>query len=144
MKIHIRKIGAEGFELEESLSPEWVGLTRKDNVRFIEPVAIKADITRVDEEVFVQIAAKSRYESFCYRCVCDIAKDWTANFTLTFDIDKQDEFIDTSEDVRQEIILNLPARILCRDNCKGLCIDCGVNLNNQECDHSHSIASNKV
>lgn len=139
MKIHIRQIRAEGIELEESLSPEWIGLTRKDNIQFIEPVAFKAGITRVGDEMFVQITADSRYKSFCYRCVSDVKNDWTANFTLTFDIDKQVEFIDISEDVRQEMILNLPTRILCRDDCKGLCIDCGVNLNEKECKHKHAV-----
>jgi uncharacterized protein len=71
-------------------------------------------------------------------------KDWSTDFTLIFDIDKQEEFIDISEDVRQELILNLPARVLCQENCKGLCVDCGVNLNNQECEHKHSIVSSKV
>lgn len=143
MKIHIRQIRIEGTELEESLSPEWIGLTRKDSIRFTEPVAFKAQITRVDDEMFVQITANSRYESFCYRCVSDIKDDWTTDFTLTFDIDKYVEFIDISEDVRQEMILNLPTRILCRDNCKGLCIDCGVNLNKKKCKHEHSVVSDR-
>lgn len=133
MKVHIRQIRTEGIELEEMLSPEWVGLTHKDNIRLIGPIAFKAQITRVGDEMFVDITAKSRYEFFCYRCVSDIKNDWTANFILTFDIDKQIEFIDISEDVRQEIILNLPARILCMDNCKGLCMDCGVDLNTETC-----------
>ena len=133
MKIHIRQVRLEGLELEESLSSEWIGLTRKDNVRFITPVDIKAKVTRADDEAFVQIKANSRYESFCYRCLKDIKNDWATNFTLSFDVDKQAEFIDVSEDVRQELILNLPTRILCQANCKGLCIDCGVNLNTETC-----------
>lgn len=143
MKIHIRQIKAEGFEQEESLSPEWIGLTRKDNIRLVDPIAVKANITRVEDEMFIDIAANSRYDSFCYRCVSDVANDWTTNFTLTLDIDKQKEFIDISEDIRQEMILNLPTRILCQNDCKGLCIDCGINLNNQECEHEHSVVSVK-
>ena len=141
MKIHIRQIRIEGIELSESLSPEWVGLTRKDNIRFVTLIAIKAGITRADDEMFARITATSSYESFCYRCLEEMKSDWTANFTLSFDIDKQKEFIDISEDVRQELILNLPTRILCQDHCKGLCIDCGVNLNKNECAHQHSVMS---
>ena len=144
MKIHIRQIRLEGFELSESFSSEWIGLTRKDNIRFIVPINIKAKVTRADDEAFVQIEANSRYESFCYRCLEDLENGWAADFTLSFGIDKQAEFIDISEDVRQELILNLPTRILCWDNCKGLCIDCGVNLNKQKCQHEHSVVSNKL
>jgi len=141
MKIHIRQIKTEGLQLEELLSAEWTGLTRKDSIRFIKPVAFKAHITRAGDEMFADITANSRYESFCYRCVSDIKNDWTANFTLTFDIDKQVEFIDISEDVRQEMILNLPTRVLCRDDCKGLCIECGADLNIKECQHKHTVIS---
>jgi len=144
MKIHIRQIKIEGLKLVESLSSEWIGLTRKDSIHFIVPVDIRANVTRGDDEVFVQIEADSRYECFCYRCLEDVENNWAANFTLSFEIDKHEEFIDISEDVRQELILNLPTRILCRDNCKGLCIDCGVNLNKQECQHEHSVASNTL
>jgi len=141
MKIHIRQIKPDGLELSESLSSEWVGLTRKDNIRFIVPVDVKVKVTRADDEAFVEIEASSRYEAFCYRCLEDMENNWAANFTLSFSIEKQAEFIDISEDVRQELILNLPTRILCRDICKGLCIDCGVNLNKQECEHKHSVIS---
>jgi len=144
MKIHIRQIKIEGLKLVESLSSEWIGLTRKDNIRFVVPVDIRANVTRGDDEVFVQIEADSRYESFCYRCLEDVENNWAANFTLSFEIDKYEEFLDISEDVRQELILNLPTRILCRDNCNGLCIDCGVNLNKQECQHKHSFVSNTL
>lgn len=34
---------------------------------------------------------------------------------------------------RSGVILHLPPRLLCRDTCKGLCQDCGVNLNTHRC-----------
>jgi uncharacterized protein len=41
--------------------------------------------------------------------------------------------VDLSPLVREQIILALPTRPLCRDNCKGLCASCGINLNTQAC-----------
>ncbi|MHB9030377.1 MAG: YceD family protein [Candidatus Latescibacterota bacterium] len=40
---------------------------------------------------------------------------------------------DITEYVREAIILALPMKILCREDCKGLCIVCGSNLNEGEC-----------
>lgn len=38
------------------------------------------------------------------------------------------------EDVlREQVLLSLPARTLCRQDCKGLCPRCGRNLNNEPC-----------
>jgi uncharacterized protein len=38
------------------------------------------------------------------------------------------------EDVlREQVLLSLPVRTLCKEDCKGLCPRCGVNRNSQEC-----------
>ena len=42
--------------------------------------------------------------------------------------------IDLSELAREQILLNLPIRFVCRDDCRGLCRRCGADLNNQDCD----------
>jgi len=36
--------------------------------------------------------------------------------------------------LKDNIILNLPVKKVCDDNCKGLCPRCGVNLNEKTCD----------
>ncbi|MBC7288116.1 MAG: DUF177 domain-containing protein [Armatimonadetes bacterium] len=42
--------------------------------------------------------------------------------------------VDLSELVRQLIILHTPPRSLCRPDCKGLCAQCGADLNEGPCD----------
>lgn len=42
--------------------------------------------------------------------------------------------LDLSEAVRQQIILNLPSKPLCREDCQGLCAICGGNRNERPCD----------
>jgi uncharacterized protein len=38
------------------------------------------------------------------------------------------------EDVlREQVLLSLPVRTLCREDCKGLCPRCGQNLNSETC-----------
>jgi uncharacterized protein len=41
--------------------------------------------------------------------------------------------IDMTEDVRQTIVLSIPPKLLCSESCKGLCPNCGVNLNSDTC-----------
>lgn len=43
------------------------------------------------------------------------------------------ERIDVDELVREQILLNLPARQLCEENCAGLCETCGANKNTENC-----------
>jgi uncharacterized protein len=44
-----------------------------------------------------------------------------------------EEEICISENIRQFILLNVPIKLLCSENCKGLCPNCGENLNISKC-----------
>ena len=42
--------------------------------------------------------------------------------------------MDITEDLREELILHVPAFPVCIDACVGMCTQCGVNLNQVACD----------
>jgi len=44
--------------------------------------------------------------------------------------------LDLGEDVRQYLILAVPQKLLCSDDCRGLCPQCGVNRNRVRCNCS--------
>jgi uncharacterized protein len=44
-----------------------------------------------------------------------------------------DDELDLSELVRQLVAMNIPARTLCREDCRGLCPTCGADLNEGRC-----------
>ena len=44
-----------------------------------------------------------------------------------------DDKIDLTEDVIDYSKLAIPMKKLCKDDCKGLCIKCGTNLNQEKC-----------
>ena len=50
-----------------------------------------------------------------------------------FPINRRHE-IDTRETIRQNLVLELPMRALCREECAGLCPQCGKDLNEGPCD----------
>ncbi len=84
----------------------------------------------------------------CGRCLEDVPTD------ICFDIDKKlliqdgrlvdDEMeetdyligfdLDVDKLVYAEILVNWPMRVLCKDDCKGICKVCGMNLNKGICD----------
>ena len=45
-----------------------------------------------------------------------------------------DDQIDLNEMMREQFYLALPMKPLCREDCKGLCPQCGTNLNTGTCD----------
>lgn len=46
----------------------------------------------------------------------------------------EDEAIDLDELVREQVLLAIPTRALCTEDCKGLCPVCGQNRNEQPCE----------
>lgn len=46
--------------------------------------------------------------------------------------------LDVDQLVGDELLLNLPMKVLCDEDCKGICNRCGVNLNHEICDCDRS------
>ena len=48
--------------------------------------------------------------------------------------------LDVDKLIMDEIVVALPTKVLCKEDCKGLCSICGTNLNNHTCDcHKESL-----
>lgn len=81
-------------------------------------------------------------ESVCSSCLTTVTQNFDFEVVENFAKIEYDEEIkildgyeiDTDEQVYQNLIMNLPLKIVCSDDCKGLCSKCGVNLNNSTCD----------
>ena len=94
-----------------------------------------------------------RFEIPCARCVEDVPTELEGDFDLIFrplgaDAGPQERSISAGETeigyyqkdsllledvLREQVLLSLPVRTLCKPDCKGLCPRCGKNRNNQAC-----------
>lgn len=61
----------------------------------------------------------------------------TFDYLMSFNISRayllEDKVIDVGDELRQVVVLNLPAKPLCKETCAGLCPVCGKNLNISQC-----------
>ncbi|MDD5924325.1 MAG: DUF177 domain-containing protein [Clostridia bacterium] len=84
------------------------------------------------------------YHGCCDRCGDEFERSIKNHFehilVLTLSGDSDDEYIETpdyelelDELVTADVILDMPSKFLCKDDCKGLCAVCGKNLNNDKC-----------
>ncbi|OGL45838.1 MAG: hypothetical protein A2161_11525 [Candidatus Schekmanbacteria bacterium RBG_13_48_7] len=63
---------------------------------------------------------------------------------LSADIDfYKNDVIDISDYIWEEIVLNVPMKPLCSEECLGLCSICGTNLNNLSCDCSREVVDSR-
>lgn len=72
----------------------------------------------------------------CSRCLENF--DYKINLKIDKEILKKDvndpERIDISDIFIENILLNIPIKVICKENCQGLCPVCGKNLNKGSCD----------
>lgn len=77
----------------------------------------------------------------CDRCGAPVSVSYDVPVSAMYFRDPPDEFsyayadekADFGPAIREAVILATPSRVLCREDCKGLCPVCGKNLNEGEC-----------
>jgi uncharacterized protein len=102
-----------------------------------EPVALTIENTG-DRKLILK--GRTRLEVWipCARCLKPVASEIAIQFEIETDLDEKDYIdgynLDVDQLVHDEALLVWPERILCREDCKGLCSTCGQNLNDGSCD----------
>jgi len=112
LRIKINDIHPEGSEFHEKIPYEEVGLKKDDYIHFDAPLHIDVMCELFDEIVLAKVKVKSHFTTYCARTLVSVKKDWSQSFTLDFEIEKKAEYVDMWEDVRQEIVMALPVRVV--------------------------------
>lgn len=111
---------------------------------FIKPIAVKGFVRNRAGIVEIKAQAIADMQLFCDRCAVEIHKKLIVpiNHVLVTKLNNEDndDFLvvgdmrfDLDPLAREDILLELPTKVLCRDDCKGLCPQCGKNLNQEPC-----------
>ena len=113
-----------------------------DPLKF-EDIVIKGEIIGSEDSVNVAAEITAVAHTRCSRCLGDMTMPVTAtvdeNFVRTPDPEDPDQYelvghqIDIDPLVTDALLLEIPIRFLCSEDCKGLCPVCGVNRNLVSC-----------
>lgn len=110
------------------------------------PVKVSGRLFTKADVVYIDITLIYTIDGFCDRCAEAVKKDFSLNLSKTVvknlqNNNNDDDYIvvenqtlDLDKLVNEEVSLNIPSKLLCRDDCKGLCMKCGTNLNVSKCD----------
>lgn len=120
--------------------------TEYDAIRpFVNPVHVRGKIVNSIGIVSLVAEAEFTLNLTCDRCAAPFSRDFSVPLehilvTETND-ENNDDFIiidsfhyDLEPLVTEDIILSLPTKILCKEDCLGICHRCGKDLNNGPCD----------
>ncbi len=106
------------------------------------PVEFELRLEAVMEGVLVTGSATADLEGECVRCLEEIHDELVADFQELFAYEESDTAAAEDEDVsrlegdlldlepllRDSVVLSLPFQPLCREDCPGLCTECGARL----------------
>lgn len=114
-----------------------------DLIKSVKPCAVKGIITSDVDMLVIKANIKTDLEMICSRCLdtfiypidIDIEERFTNNTSCEDEnaVVVMDDVLDITEIVERSIISTLPIKRVCKDDCKGLCQECGCNLNYNEC-----------
>ncbi len=104
-------------------------------------VKVEGKIKNIAGVLTIKAVITGVYTSVCDRCMEDASLKLEAKLDTIFDLNeaKDDSLtlengkIDLDRTAYDALSLEIPMVILCREDCKGLCPHCGVNLNNETC-----------
>lgn len=129
-KIKLDLITPEGIEVCDDLTAQFIG---KTDVTFKDPVMIKMRARKIHNDVAVDGEIRCTAVFSCARCLESFDHDIVKEGFFAYFANPHEENIDLTALIREDIIVSLPMKSLCKDDCKGLCSKCGQNLNQKQC-----------
>lgn len=144
----------ESFPAEAEIEVETDNLEyESDNIALRDLAKVRLTIQQIGEEYFCQGEMKVAVEEECSRCLTLFDDILNGEITLIVRTDEKESkltadgdednvvylkagehVVDLRDAVREAIILAIPAKPLCREECRGLCPQCGTNWNEESCD----------
>ena len=134
MIINVTSIPEQGLKFEEEAPGEILGLNEAEGFRAAGAVSCDLYAQVVDGEMIVRGTLSVPVEARCARCTQFFSTTVTdSGFLRDFPDIQGVEEVDITEDIREALMLSLPHSPLCDESCKGLCIQCGKDLNGGPC-----------
>ena len=169
--LHIEQIKDKDFlhEYEEKpeVFPVLAQMVQNHECEFLEPLKIGIRAFNVRDLYEVEGNFQTRVRLLCSRCLKSFETPLVSEFELTYmkevpglmDVYDEEEIelkieelglmyfkgeeINLQQGVQEQIVMAFPLQPLCDANCKGLCPDCGADLNREDCGCKHEITTNK-
>ena len=145
MLIELKKVFEnEGSQLPFARQIDLSDVTQSGVSLFQTPVSVEGEFVNRLGIVTLSATARFTYTAPCDRCAEVTVRDFTLPITYTLVTELNDEDnddflvvenmrLDVDELIRSDVLLSLPSKYLCKEDCKGLCSKCGANLNLGAC-----------
>lgn len=152
MEIRLEKVSVEERTVSLTATAEELGLD-------LDLASLDSDVTyrvthhRIENEIFLEGPVNFALKFTCARCLDEFRREFDVSLNLVLQLVADEEIEDSDETddefvvypqsketynldrhMRDLVSLEVPMKPLCREDCAGLCPQCGTNLNESRCD----------
>lgn len=140
--------------------PSLTELQDNGECRFLEPLQLDFTVAKEFDHIRVHGRIKTRACFNCSRCLAEYDAPLEAEFTIFYtkasrvpleeeialaeedlvSVSYEGDTIDFTNEVEEQVLMEIPLKPLCREDCKGLCSNCGADLNAGDCECARSAA----
>ena len=142
MILDLRKLKRAGKETSDfffEYSPQ-EDLIELPDAQIAKPIRINGTVSLTGEHsAIVNGEVDYTIQGKCTRCLEDVEQKFLLEFNEGVEENNVDGYsvvndtIDLTKIVEDLIMINSPITFLCDENCKGICLGCGENLNKSQC-----------
>lgn len=146
MKIDLKQlfsIVGESKDINYAIQPQELEYLKGHS--FVSPVSVSGRVFNRAGVVYLKYSVDCTMLVTCDRCLKESEVAYHFDFdhivvpSVSNDNDEyivaDGESIEMNEIAVTDLLLQLPTKNLCREDCKGLCMVCGCNLNESVCEH---------
>ncbi len=152
MFLDVKELAVRKLRIRKSYAPGSIDY-RSSEIRQAEPLEVTATAELIDGQIRVAGEFETKIEMVCARCLEPVTEEVHRQFDLFYSPvpkgtkpeeerlrdDEADigfyegEGIFLADVLSEQVLLAVPMKAICRSDCRGLCSQCGVNLNHEEC-----------
>ncbi len=105
----------------------------KGETKLLSDIFFSARVEKIGGHLSVSGGLSFDLRSPCSRCLKPAQKSIAGQIGFSRPLARKENMIDISEDMREQVAMAIPQRLVCDDKCKGLCTGCGTDLNENNC-----------
>jgi uncharacterized protein len=152
MFLDVKTLAVRKLTIRKSYQPGSIDY-QSSEIKQVEPLEVNVTAELIGGQIRIAGEIETKVDLVCARCLEPVIEDVHRSFDLIYsplpkgekpeeaqlkDDDAEIGFFEgdglfLTDVLREQVLLALPMKVICRSDCRGLCPNCGANLNHEKC-----------
>jgi uncharacterized protein len=133
IKIDVLQLERQEADISGTEGVAFLDIESSELIQFKDQVSYQLHASLVNRGVLVAGSVKTKIHCVCGRCIKEFDQVVENASVCRYYEEVTEPELDITRDIREDMLLSIPINYLCREDCKGLCRQCGADLNKKSC-----------